>query len=213
MFKIGYVAFFTIVQAVVLLNTQPNLMTFIGTLAGVLCVTTLVFRNSFTFIFGMISNVLFLLIGLQNGVYSEMIQQPMYFVLSIVGLYTWISGKNSALYSFLSKAKVSNVLIISMFFIIIWGIVSYNLGSQVFIRDAFLGGIALAAQTLEIGKNNYSWVGWVLLNAISISTWVTVGNTAMATMYVLYLMNSLYGLIKWNTNYKFHAYKNTINHN
>ena len=122
----------------------------------------------------------------------------MYCVLSIIGLHTWVSGKNNRMSDYLSKTKLTNVLIVSFVFIILWGIISYNLGSQVYIRDAFLGGIALAAQTLEIGKNRYSWIGWILLDAISISTWLSIGNIAMAAMYCLYLINSLYGLIKWN---------------
>jgi len=209
--KFIYVLLFTIIQSIILFNTHPNYLTLIGTLAGVLSVTTLVFRNPITFIFSMISNGAFLVIGVQHGVFSEMIQQPMYFVLSIIGLNTWLYNRKNRLVDFLASAKVRNIIIVSVVFILVWGVISYNLGSKVFVRDALLGGIALASQSLEIGKNRFSWVGWILLNTISISTWISVGNIAMAAMYTLYLINSVYGLIYWN--FRLHVQNSRVSEN
>lgn len=193
-----YVATLTLIQLWVLFITQPGLLTTIGSIAGVLCVTTLVFRDYKTFLFGAVANISFLIIGIQNGVYSELIQQPMFLILGALGYMNWKYGYENKVINLFKNITPKKAAGIAGIAIILWSIISYLLGSSVYIYDGLLCGTAIASQALEIDKSKYSWIGWMLLNVLSIITWAKVGNTAMAFVYVVYLINSTKGFIKYS---------------
>lgn len=192
----------TLAQLTVLITTKATLISAISSMAGILYVSTLVFKKKFTFFFAMIFNVTMLFIGVQNGIYSEIIQQPMFFLINLIGFINMISrSKHPRIERFLNRLKMINhrlVFATSLLVMIFWSILSYTFGSPIWLKDGVLGGISISAQVFSISENKNSWFGWMALNALNVWTWYTLDNPVMATLYFFYFINSVVGYISWS---------------
>lgn len=197
-----YVVILVAIQAGVLFVTGANLLAVITNIAGVIYVSTLVFKKKYTFLAAMIFNAGCLIIGLQHGIYSEIIQQPMFFAANLIGfMHMNFKGNMPTVDRILDKIGAVTpwkVILTSVVVTILWSGVSYYLGSPIWWKDGLLGGIAISAQVFSIAENKYSWYYWMALNAVSLFTWFTLGNVAMGVLYSVYLFNAVLGLYFWS---------------
>lgn len=189
-------------QIVTLIITKASLLSVISSLAGIIYVSTLVFKKRYTFLFAMIFNATMLVIGFGNGIYSEIIQQPMFFAINAIG-FMHMNSKSSnrqvdKVLDKIKSIKSTYVFAISFLMIVGWSILSFSLGSPIWLKDGLLGGIAISAQVFSISENKYSWYGWMILNGLNVWTWMTLGHAAMAVLYGAYLLNSIVGYIVWS---------------
>lgn len=150
----------------------------------------------------MIFNATMLVIGFSNGIYSEIIQQPMFFAINAIG-FMHMNSKSSnrqvdKVLDKIKSIKSTYVFAISFLVIVGWSILSFSLGSPIWLKDGLLGGIAISAQVFSISENKYSWYGWMILNGLNVWTWMTLGHAAMAVLYGAYLLNSIVGYIVWS---------------
>ena len=66
----------------------------------------------------------------------------------------------------------------------------------------FLDKIFLASMLLMIKCYREQWIGWVIVNIVSIIMWFVAyksgsGDLTTMFMWIVYLINSLYGLFQW----------------
>lgn len=171
-------------------------------LFGALYVSRLVFKKRDAFFFALFFNAGMLISGLAGGVFSEILQQPMFFLVNLTGLVEVLNsgrlGKLNAFFRKLGSNSPKNVLIISSLLMVGWSALSYSLGSPVPIHDGILGGLALSAQVFSIAEHKYSWYGWMALNLFSSWTWFLVGNGPLCFMYLVFFGNALFGLYYWS---------------
>lgn len=197
-----YLLSLVIVQVVVLIITKATLLTAITNIAGVIYVGTLVFKRKYTFVAAMIFNAGCLVIGLQHGIYSEIIQQPMFFAANLVGFMHMNFKGNiptaDRVLDRLGAVTPWKVILTSVIVTILWSGASYYLGSSIWLKDGLLGGIAISAQVFSIAENKYSWYYWMALNALSLITWFSLGNLAMGVLYSVYLGNAILGAYVWS---------------
>lgn len=197
-----YILVLFLFQLSVLIITKASLLSFITNLAGILYVSTLVFKKRYTFLMAMVFNAGCLVIGIKHGIYSEIIQQPMFFVFNLIGFANMNFDKDiPKLHIFLkrvSKVAPWKTILVSVCVTMVWFFVSYSLESPVWIRDGILGGLAITAQVFSIAENKYSWYYWMALNGLSLYTWFSLGNTVMGSLYSVYFLNAIVGLIVWS---------------
>lgn len=202
---IAYQVVFLITQLVISV-VSGNAILSLGTLTaifGALYVSKLSFKHKSAFAWALLFNVGMLIMGVMSGIFSEMIQQPMFFIVNLTGVFE-VYGSNklvklSNFFKKLGQAKPVVVLGASVVLMVIWGFISYALGSTVPIHDGILGGLALSAQLFSIAEHKYSWWAWITLNVVNISAWLSVGNAPVAIMYLTFIINALIGLWFWST--------------
>ncbi len=206
--QVAYIISIVGLQLIVNIVTHQPILNFITTLFGALYVSTLVFKRKLTFFWSLFFNAGMLVTGVQNGVFSEMIQQPMFFLVNLAGLLTVFNINHlKPLHRMTNKLGKTRAVVVNssvIIFMIVWTFVSMGLGSRVPLHDGVLGGLAITAQIFSIVGNNSSWFGWVALNFMSFWTWITLGNFPMALMYVIFLINAIFGYVMWSkTNIEF----------
>lgn len=201
--KYVYVVAIVLAQFYVLMNTNSPTIQWVSGLAGAIYVSTLAINNRFTFLFALVFNGTMLVIGTEHGILSEMIQQPLFIAMAILGFINMnFENKFKVVTRSLDRIKnikQINVLISSLILIIVWTFISKGLGSPIWWKDGLLGGIALSAQLFSIAGVKSSWFYWMALNALSAWTWfaMTPSNHAMGMLYVLFFINAVVGYISW----------------
>lgn len=200
-----YVAVLVIFQAVVSfmnINSSGGLSA-TSAMIGTLYVAMLAIRRKSAFLIAVVFNVLTLIIGVEHQIYSELIQQPLFIIANIIG---FINVTRIHKYPNLEKllkrvhdVHILKVISFSLVIIVVWGAISYSLGSPVWWKDGMLCGIALAAQIFTTAGNKRCWYGWMLLNLISSWTWFTVAtpNIIMGVLYLVFFVNSIVGYINY----------------
>lgn len=201
-FQLSYLVVLLGIQLTVLSINNSSLLESVSAIAGVFYVSLLAFKKRPAFLFALLFNALLLIIGIQHGVYSEIVQQPMFFTVNLMGALSVYNLKQPTvlknLLSWVKNINLRRLLIFSSLVIIIWIGLSSKLGSSVPVHDGILGGVAIVAQVLSIVERKESWYGWMTLNIISALTWHLVGNTPLSIMYGVFFINAVIGYILWN---------------
>lgn len=202
-FQYAYIAIIVLAQLAILFTVDTPIIQWISGISGALYVSTLTFSKKYTFLIALIFNTTMLFIGIQHGILSESIQQPLFMAMGIIGFINMnYAGKFDFVSNTLNRIKRIEpwkILLISVIVTIIWTFISKGLGSPIWWKDGILGGIAISAQLFSIVGNRYSWFYWMALNALTTWTWFTLAtpNVAMGTLYLIFLANAIFGYIFW----------------
>ena len=84
-FQYAYITLIVLAQLVVLFTVKTPIVQWVSGLAGALYVSTLTFSKKYTFLVALVFNTTMLFIGIQHGILSEIIQQPLFMAMGIIG--------------------------------------------------------------------------------------------------------------------------------
>ena len=92
--------------------------------------------------------------------------------------------------------------LVSIVAIIIYSLFLRLLGGNIPLIDATSTVLSVIAMILMVKQYLEQWYLWIIVNTVSIIMWVISlsqgsGDFATLLMWILYLLNSLYGLYKW----------------
>jgi nicotinamide mononucleotide transporter len=176
-------------------------------LTGVICVVLAAKGNIWTYLFGAYNSLGYAWISYQNGLFGEMMLNGFYYLpMQIVGWYLWkdLIRNNTVLMRKLSWKAVTVVALSCIVATAGYGILLSNLAGQntPFI-DALTNVLSIVAMILMAQRFREQWVLFICINILSVIMWsfrFASGSLDAATMIVMwsaYLINSIYGLIKW----------------
>lgn len=178
---------------------------FIAGTSGTICVILVAKRKISNYFFGFIQTGVTLVLGAQAGLIGETGENIFYFVSQILGIKEW---KNNIVEDN-EESKIVETrkfglrewmiyLVITIALTLAFGF-SFQLfnGTQPFI-DAFTLVMAFVGQFLMVYRYREQWLFWGLLNIVSIYQWITLGNMSLVAMYIAFLVNTIYGYVKWS---------------
>lgn len=178
----------------------------VSSLTGVICVILTAKGTRSCYVFGLINIILYVIISYSQKFYGEVMLNALYYLpMQFIGFYMW--SKNLTENGFV-KAKRLNikqqlfVYILSAISIFIYGYILKQLGGKLPYIDSMSTVLSVTAMYLSIKRYAEQWVMWIVVDIVSIIMWaiaLTQGSTDMATMlmWTIYLVNAVYGLIKW----------------
>lgn len=207
-FQYAYITLIVLAQLVVLFTVKTPIVQWVSGLAGALYVSTLTFSKKYTFLVALVFNTTMLFIGIQHGILSEIIQQPLFMAMGIIGfVHMNFQGQYKFINNTLERIRnieVWKILLLSIIVMVVWTFISKGLGSPIWWKDGILGGVAISAQLFSIAGNKYSWFYWMTLDALTTWTWFTLAtpNIAMGVLYLIFLANAIFGYIVWNASKK-----------
>ena len=128
-----------------------------------------------------------------------------YFPMQFVGIYMWKKNKSDdgEVESKALTAKQKLMLtLVSFVAIVIYSLFLKFLGGNIPLIDATSTVLSVIAMILMVKQYLEQWYLWIIVNTVSIIMWVISlrqgsGEFATLLMWILYLLNSLYGLYKW----------------
>lgn len=185
---------------------------FAGTLLYFASTFLIARKNLWTWPTGIASVILYFFLFYQIQLYSDMLEQIYYLVISIIGWITWQKV----------KAKEDKRIIRSRWSskkeLVLWAVgitvctaglslVSGNLHrwlpgifpapADYPVLDALTTVMSFAAMYLLTMKRNESWLYWMIVNVIGIWLYWVKGVHFIAIQYIFLLANAVHGLIHW----------------
>lgn len=179
-------------------------ISFFGAVCGLLCVILLAKRKNSGNVLGMFAVTGECIANLQGGNFGAAMPAFYNFISHIYGLITWNRNQDDK-----KRVKVRTLNENSFLFTIIFLIFAVFL--NIFLTDAFnfdntlyqliincfVFGLGLVAQLLLMMRYSFNWYLWVILNVLVIGLNIYTNNPIMATQYLIYLFNAIYGICEW----------------
>lgn len=162
--------------------------------------------------FGLINCVLYSVISFNAKLYGETILNGLYYIpMMFVGFFAWKKNMDSETYE-VKKRHMSHknrvLLVVSIVVsTAVFGFVLKNMGDAMPFVDSFTTVSSVVAMVVAVKRYAEQWWIWLAVNLVSVYMWwsnFVAGFENMATliMWVVYLMNGIFILIKWEKDLK-----------
>jgi nicotinamide mononucleotide transporter len=167
-------------------------------------------KNIITWPVGIISVILYGILFYQIRLYSDMLEQSYYLIISIIGWITWnTKKKNNHPIETMWSSKKGILLCISLTVVgtILLSIFTINFNKwfpNIFpepasypILDALTTVMSFIAMYLVTLRKNEGWVYWVIVDIIAIWLYWVKDVRFISIQYVFLLGMAIYGFIYW----------------
>lgn len=180
----------------------------IGTITGLISVLLAAKPHVLTWPIGLLNVVAFFAIFFQIALYSDMLLQVYFFIVSIYGWVNWKSRNEQESFSEVLTNKQRTIYAgINLVGIVILGVLMTkihtllpNLFSQEAsfpFMDAFTTVLSITATILLAKRKLESWVLWIIIDVVCIGMYFKKGIPFIAIEYTLFLIIATFGFFKW----------------
>ena len=203
---IGVGLLIQVVTFYISLSLNPHSLTPLSLISGCLGVCSVCLAsqgNIFTYLFGFAQVLTYTYLCWTQRFYAEIAINAYYFGTMIYGVYVWrnrltASGEHTVVPRVL---PLRTILLLAVAigigsWLTGWGLASWTDDTQPYL-DAFTTVPALVAQVLMILVFREHWFIWLFVDILSVILWLRAGDWCMATQYVFWCANCLYGLKRW----------------
>lgn len=213
----SYLSISTILFTV--LGYPMSYIEFFGTVFNIWCVYLTTKGKVLSWPVGMAGIILYFFLFYQIRLYSDLLEQIYFFVMSIYGWYLWVRPKNIGERQTNGELKIStNSSRAHQWYLVAIGVISIVLGSMVArihlivprlfpepasfpYLDAFTTVLSFAATILMAKKKVESWYLWILVDIIGIWLYYVKGVKFISLEYVIFLGLALHGCFAWRRAY------------
>lgn len=180
----------------------------ISALTGVTCVIFVSKQMMLNYYVGAINVALYAYLAFQAKLYGDfMLNSLYYFPMQFIGIYMWSKASKNNNGGNIESKSLSNRCRFALFIISAFSIMGYSLfleslGGNIALIDSTSTVLSIIAMILMVKQYLEQWYLWVIVNCVSIAMWVIsinqgVGDLSTLVMWIIYLLNSLYGLYNW----------------
>ena len=187
---------------------KTELIQIIASVCGVIYVLCVAKEQRIGQIFGLVNTAIYAYLMFSDKVYGSAIYNGLYCIPMLIYTYfNWGRGdKKLKITSFKVTTKLYIILfsIIAIVIYYIFGLkvgINYPLADAISIIFGVLGMYAISKKKID------QWYFFILVNIANISMWIikTIENPAnisMVIMWLVYVINNIYGLVTWNKSIK-----------
>lgn len=208
--KIWEVAWLLIACTVIVILSVYWHDTWVGIVSattGVACVVCTGKGKLSAYAFGLVNSVLYAIISYQTNLFGEAMLNAIYYVpMQFVGFYMWSKNISSETKEVIKKnMKWSGrlVLVVSIAAgTYIYGVFLKYLGDAMPYIDAFTTVTSVVAMVVSVKMFAEQWWIWIAVDVFTIYMWAVSflnhqENVATLIMWVIYLVNAIIMLVKW----------------
>jgi len=192
----------------VLILKELNVIALIASVAGVVSVTMSAKGHISCYYAGVINNITYLVIALSSKFYGTVILQGFFFLpMQFIGIAQWRKNLNKgAKVVKMRQMPLKKLLIIivgSIIFSLVYSLVLNLISGNLPYVDALITSLSLVAMGLSVKRYQEQWLFWLGINIANVMMWSLAAlNQAengilMTITWLIYLVNSVYGLINW----------------
>ncbi len=177
-------------------------------ISGVLCVALIAIGRKEGYIFGLYTSISYAWVAFENGLFGEMLLNLLFFIpTGVWGYFLWKnkSEGNIVLMRNLSTKQILSVIATCISLTVILGFILSLVENQNSpYVDATTNILSICATILMMWRYAEQWLLYIVLNLFTVSLWIiryqSDGYAAdtMIFMWILYLLNSIYGYWRWN---------------
>ena len=195
----------TYVVSLTTFNIQLSTISLISGLLGVCSVCLASQGNIYTYAFGFAQVITYTYLCWTQRFYGEIGINAYYFGTMIYGVFVWKKRLKDAGDVHITPRRLSyqRILLIGLVTLVAswlvgWGLAQWTDDTQPYL-DAFTTVPALVAQVLMILVYREHWFIWLAVDILSVAMWLRAGDYCMATQYVFWCANCVYGLHRWRS--------------
>lgn len=179
-------------------------VSYAGAFCGLLCVILLAKRKNLGNVLGMLAVVAECCANFLGGNIGAGLPTFYYFGSHVYGLITWQKNLDSHQHvkvrSLSEQAFLYTLifLIIAVFFnVYLTNAIGVDNTIYQLITNCFIFGLGVVAQLLLMMRYSFNWYLWVILNVLVMGLNIYTNNIIIATQYLIYLFNAIYGICEW----------------
>ncbi len=180
----------------------------VGTLTGLICVWLAARSNILTWPVGLVNVVCFFAIFYQVNLYSDMLLQVYFFVMSLYGWYYWKQndprGTKVGVIPVRERWMYAGIMLVCMLMLgyavarfHVWMPGWFPEAASYPYPDAYTTVLSIAATVLLARKKWEAWILWMMVDTVSIYLYYLKGIMFISLEYVVFWCMSLYGVITW----------------
>lgn len=208
-YSLGWYIYSTIVLVIALaacIYQNNSLIVVITTISGIIYVLLNAKVNKYGFVFGIINILLYGIILLNQKIYGGAIYNIVYgFPMLVYGYIIYSRDekkKQIGIKTIDSKVRTWAIVILTIVIAITAYVLSL-LNSNLVIIDSIT--IILGASGIYLASNKYKeqWIVWIIANTMNTIMWTiltikNIENLPILVMWLVCLVNSIYGFFHWN---------------
>lgn len=204
---------FTIINTSLVFTMGDNLLGFIASTSGMLCVVLVAKGKISNYFFGFIQVAIYGYVALKYQLYGEVMLNWLFYVpVQFIGFYLWNKngvkreyehqGEDIVVKSLGAKNTIIFLTITTILIILLAYFLKFIGGYSIGL-DSATTVLSIGAQILMLLRYKEQWIVWIIVNILSITMWVYTltqqgGNDwNMVVMWTAFLCNSIYGYINW----------------
>lgn len=179
-------------------------ISYFGAFCGLLCVILLAKRKNSGNLLGMFAVTGECVANFLGGNIGASLPTFYYFCSHIYGIITWHKNqddnKSVKVRALNEQAFLYTIifLICAVFFnIYLTNAIGVDNTIYQLITNCFIFGLGVVAQLLLMLRYSFNWYLWVILNVLVIGLNIYTDNLIIATQYLIYLFNAIYGICEW----------------
>jgi len=172
---------------------------------GAICVWLTVRESVWNFPVGLANVATFGVVFFRARLFADAALQVVYFVLGVVGWWTWVYGGENRTALRVTRAsgrELSAVgVAVAAATLGIWQLLQPYGGSASF-WDAFTTSLSLGSQWLLNRKKLESWMGWIAVDVIYMPLYLWKELYLTAVLYALFLVLAVMGYRAWRATWR-----------
>lgn len=176
-------------------------------LTGVWCVILTGKGKVTAFIVGLVNTLMYAWIAYNSKYYGEVMLNALYYApMQFVGFYAWSKHMNEETHEVDKKRmnvkQLSFWVVVACVSVVGYGYFLKSLGGNLPYFDAFTTCLSVIAMIVSVKRYMEQWVLWIFIDIVTVYLWYmdyALGNDNVATllMWVVYLLNAVFQLVKW----------------
>jgi len=191
-----------LIQVICYIFTQDSVLSFICGLSGVINVVLCSQRKLSFYFFAYIQMFTYIIIIFQQHLYGELVENIFYVITTTIALFLWLKNYNKEEKEVIAKKLSKDDLLTYCCIFILSTILLYIILLRTNDPRPFLDSVstvpAFFAQILLMLRYREQWILWLVVDIATLILWISIGNIFMITQYIFWILNCIYGFIKWS---------------
>lgn len=198
-----------VILTLIFLVSKDGLISYISTITGIICTYLIIKKKILNYLFGIISIIFYGISCYQVGYSGDLVLYiGILLPLQFVGIYNWNINydqkKEEIIIMPLTKSnKIKTIYGSILLYLTIYLTIPYlnkilNVETNPLMTiDALTTTLAIIGMIYQVLKYKQQWIIWIIVDIFSILMWLYYDNYLIVTMYIVYLLNGLYGYYNW----------------
>ena len=201
-FDYGFILFGVLLQVICYLFTKDGMLSFVCGLSGAINVVLCSQKKLSFYFFAYIQMFTYIVIIFQQRLYGELVENIFYVITTTIALFIWIKNYNKEEKEVEARRLSQRGILIYSSIFIIGTLVLYCILSKTNDPQPFLDAVstvpAFLAQILLMTRYREQWIMWLVVDIATLILWISIGNIFMIMQYIFWILNCIYGYIKWS---------------
>ncbi|MGE5397275.1 MAG: nicotinamide riboside transporter PnuC [Chitinophagales bacterium] len=208
-------------------NYPLSFIELIGTAFGLCSVALAAREKVLNYPIGLINVILFFLIFYQVQLYSDMILQVYFFIISIYGWWRWLSPTGEFEAKANHELRITNntlktntgyILLVAIGVVILGTVVKnlhlwlptiFKLPAAFPYLDSYVAVASMVAMYLLARKKLENWILWISVDALCIVLYFVKNIKLMSFEYLLFFLIASFGLWNWFKEFRESQFENS----